>query len=165
MNDTQQIPAAPTPDPAPEPTPASSTGGTPPPFTAGPGTYAPPAPMLESESRTIAMLVHVIAVAAMILSAGTLAFIVPLVMWLIYRERSALIDHHGKLNLNLQLTTLVVVIGGVVLGIVTIGIGFLVTIPLMIGYGIYAVVMSILAAIRANNGELYRIPLVIPFVR
>lgn len=129
------------------------------------GGYTPPAPMLESEARTISMLIHILAAVAALLSAGMLAFVVPLVMWLIYRERSALVDHHGRLNLNLQLTALTVAVGGVVLGIVTWGIGLLVTIPLMIGYGIYMLVMSIIAGVRANNGEYYRIPLVIPFVR
>lgn len=124
-----------------------------------------PAPMLETDARTIAMLVHILAAVAIVLSAGTLAFLVPLVMWLIYRERSALIDFHGKLNLNLQLTMLVVVVAGVVLGIVTIGLGFLVTVPLMAGYGIYALVMSIVAGVRANRGEYSSIPMVIPFVR
>lgn len=151
MNDTDQIPGA---TPQPEPAPA---GAVPP--------YVAPAPMLERDARTTAMLVHIIAAVAMVVSAGTLAFIVPLVMWLIYRERSALIDHHGRLNLNLQLTTLVVVVGGVILGLITIGFGFIITIPLMIIYGIYALVMSIVAGVQANNGEYSRIPLVIPFVR
>jgi len=128
--------------------------------------YAAPAPMLESDARTIAMLVHILAAVALVLSAGTLAFVVPLVMWLIYRERSALIDFHGKLNLNLQLTALVVFIGGVILGfLIFFGVGFIVTGPLMIAYGIYVLVMSIVAGVRANRGEYYNIPLVIPFVR
>ncbi|MDN4478462.1 DUF4870 domain-containing protein [Demequina sp. SYSU T00039] len=151
MNDTDQTPGSPQPEPAP------AAGAVPP--------YAAPAPMLERDARTMAMLVHIIAAAAMVLSAGTLAFLVPLVMWLVYRERSALIDHHGRLNLNLQLTMLAVIVGGVILGLVTIGLGFIVTIPLMIVYGIYALVMSIIAGVQANNGEYSRIPLVIPFVR
>ncbi|WP_062464273.1 DUF4870 domain-containing protein [Demequina soli] len=130
-----------------------------------PPPYAPPAPMLESDARTIAMLVHILAAVALVISAGTLAFVVPLVMWLLYRERSALVDWHGKANLNLQLTSLVVIVGGVILGFVTFFIGFFVTIPAMIAYGIYAIVISIVAGVRANRGEYYRIPLVIPFVK
>ncbi|WP_062313616.1 DUF4870 domain-containing protein [Demequina rhizosphaerae] len=127
--------------------------------------YVAPAPMLESDARTIAMLVHILAAVAIVVSAGTLAFVVPLVMWLIYRERSALVDWHGKTNLNLQLTSLAVIVGGVVLGIITLGFGFIVTLPAMIGYGIYALVISIVAGVKANRGEYYRIPLVIPFIR
>ncbi|WP_296666339.1 DUF4870 domain-containing protein [Demequina sp.] len=126
--------------------------------------YAP-RPMLESDARTIAMLVHILAAVAIVISAGTLAFVVPLVMWLIYRERSALVDYHGKMNLNLQLTVLVTVIGGTALGLATLGIGLLVTIPLMIAYAVYALIISIIAGVRANRGEYYAIPLVIPFVK
>ncbi len=127
--------------------------------------YAPPAPMLESDARTIAMLVHILAAIALVISAGTLAFLVPLIMWLLYRERSALIDFHGKMNLNLQLTSLVVMVGGVVIGLVTFFFGFIITGPLMLAYAIYVIVISIVAGIRANRGEYYRIPLVIPFLR
>lgn len=124
-----------------------------------------PAPMLESEARTIAMLVHILAAVAVVISAGTLAFVVPLVLWLIYRERSALVDFHGKLNLNLQITLLVIVVGGTLLGLATAFLGFLVTLPLMALYGIYALVMSIVTGVRAQRGEYASIPLVIPFIR
>ncbi len=126
--------------------------------------YAPQR-MLESEARNWSMLIHIIAAAAALLSAGTVSWLVPLVIWLIFRERSALIDHHGKQALNLQLTLLVVLIGGVLIGFVTLFIGFIVTGPLMVAYGIYAIVISFVAGVKANNGEYYRIPLMIPFLR
>ena len=40
-----------------------------------------------------------------------------------------------------------------------------VLIPLMIAYGIYLIVISIIAAVEANKGEYYRIPLVIRFIK
>ncbi|MDN4476505.1 DUF4870 domain-containing protein [Demequina sp. SYSU T00192] len=135
------------------------------PYAAPTPPYVAPAPMLESDARTIAMLVHILAAVALVVSAGTLAFVVPLVMWLIYRERSALVDWHGKTNLNLQLTSLVVVIASVLIGLLTLGIGFAVTWIPMIGYPIYALVISIIAGVKANRGEYYRIPLIIPFIR
>lgn len=169
----------PAPEPAPQPTPqpapaygapgysaptygaAGYPGATPPP----PHIPAPPAPMLESEARTIAMLIHIIAAAVIVLSGGTLAFVVPLVMWLIYRERSALIDYHGKLNLNLQITVVVAWIAAGIIGLVTFGIGLFVTIPLAGAYAIYALVMSIIAGVKASRGEYTTIPMVIRFVR
>ena len=94
--------------------------------------YVPvaPAPMLESEARTWAMLAHIIAAAAMVMSAGTIAFVAPLVIWLMFKDRSALVGYHGKQNLNLQITTLVFLAGATVIGIVTIGFGFIITLPL-----------------------------------
>lgn len=129
------------------------------------GSPAPVTPLLESEARTWAMLVHIIAIAAMFVSGGFLSFVAPLVIWLLYRQRSALVDFHGRQNLNLQLSLLVVGILAVVLGALTLGIGLLFTAPLWGAYWIYALVISIIAGIRAQNGEYYRIRFIIPFIR
>lgn len=125
----------------------------------------PPTPMLESEARNWAMLVHVLAVIVMFLSGGLFSFVAPLVVWLVYRERSALVDFHGRQNLNLQITLLIVGILATVLGVLTIGVGFLVTLPVWGAYWIYAVVVSIIAGVKAQSGEYYRIRFNIPFIR
>jgi len=141
---------------------------TPPAGSPQPGTpYAPvaPAPMLESEARTWAMLAHIIAAAASVMSAGTIAFVAPLVIWLVYKDRSALVGFHGKQNLNLQLTSLVLGIGAVVIGIVTLGFGLIITLPLWGLYVLYALIISIVAGVKAYNGEYYSIPLSISFIK
>ena len=157
MNDTAQPgasqapvpPLGPAPQGAPQPDPAA---------------YAP-RPMLESEARTWSMLIHILALAAVILSGGFLGFVVPLVIWMIFRERSALVDFHGKQNLNLQLTLLVVSAAAVVIGVITVGFGFLLTGPLWLAYSIYALVISIIAGVRANSGQYYRIGFTIQFIK
>lgn len=121
--------------------------------------------MLESEARNWAMLVHLIAAGALVLSAGTLAFVAPLVVWLIFRQRSALIDSHGKQNLNVQLTLIIVAFAAILLGVVTFGFGLFLTVPLFIAYAIYALVISIVAGLKAKDGEYYKIKLTIPFMR
>jgi uncharacterized Tic20 family protein len=126
--------------------------------------YAP-APMLETEARTVSMLVHIVSAAAALLSAGTIAFVVPLVMWLMYRDRSALVDHQGKQNLNLQITQVLVLIIAVVLGILTLGLGLFVTIPLWSLYWIYTIVIGFIAGLAAQRGEYYVIPFKITFIR
>ncbi len=133
-----------------------------------PGTpYVPvaPAPMLESEARMWAMLAHIIAAVASLMSAGTIAFVAPLVIWLIYKDRSALVAFHGKQNLNLQITTLVGLAAAIVIGIVTLGLGFLITLPLWGLYALYALIISIVAGVKAYNGEYYRIPMSINFIK
>ena len=142
---------------------------TPPPAgTPQPGApYIPtaPAPMLESEARTWAMLAHIIAAAASVMSAGTIAFVAPLIIWLLYKDRSALVAHHGKQNLNLQITSLVLGVGAVLIGVVTLGIGLIITLPLWGLYVLYALIISIVAGVKAYNGEYYSIPLAIPFIK
>ncbi len=146
------------------------TENTTPPPTGDPQPGAPytpvaPAPMLESEARTWAMLAHIIAAAASVLSAGTIAFVAPLIIWLLYKDRSALVAHHGRQNLNLQITALVLGVGAVLVGIVTLGIGFIITLPLWGLYALYAFIISIVAGVKAYNGEYYSIPLAIPFIK
>jgi uncharacterized Tic20 family protein len=125
--------------PAPE-TPPASTG-------------LAPQPMLESDARTWAMLAHILAVVAALFSGGTLAFIAPLLVWLIYKDRSALVAHHGKENLNLQLTVLMMVIG------------LFITLPLWGLYALYAFIVMIVAGVRANQGVYYTIPFKFTFIK
>ena len=112
-----------------------------------------------------AMLAHIIAAVASLMSAGTIAFVAPLVIWMMYKDRSALVAFHGKQNLNLQITSLLVGVAAFVIGVVTIGIGFFITGPLWGLYVLYALIISIIAGVKANNGEYYNIPMVINFVK
>ncbi len=121
--------------------------------------------MLESEARTWAMLAHIIGVVASVVSAGTIAFVAPLVIWLIYKDRSALVAFHGKQNLNLQITSLIVGAAAVVIGVVTFGFGFILTLPLWGLYVLYTWIISIVAGIRASNGEYYRVPFIFNLVK
>lgn len=124
-----------------------------------------PAPMLEADARLWAMLVNLAAVVGAVLSGGTLSIVAILVIWLIYRERSALVDYHGKQQLNLAITVLIASIVAVIGMVVTLGIGIIFFGPLLIAYGIYVIVISIIAAVEANKGQYYRIPLVIRFIK
>jgi uncharacterized Tic20 family protein len=124
-----------------------------------------PQPMLETDARMWAMLINLAAVIGIVLSGGTLSLVAVLVIWLIYRERSALIDFHGKQQLNAMITTVVAGVAAVIGTIVTLGIGAFVLFPALIAYGIYLLVISIIAAVAANRGEYYRIPAIIRFVK
>ncbi len=111
------------------------------------------------------MLTHILAAIAAVVSGGTLAFVVPLVIWLIYKDRSALVDFHGKQNLNLQLTVIVSGIVAAIAGTLLFVVGLAITLPLWGLYVLYALIISIVAGVRAHQGEYYRIPFMISFVR
>jgi len=121
--------------------------------------------MLEADARMWAMLINVAAVAGAVLTGGTLGIVAILVVWLIFRERSALIDFHGKQQVNFAITMLLFGIAVFVGVLITFGIGAIVLIPAIAAYGIYAFVVSIIAAVAANRGEYYRIPLMIRFIK
>lgn len=121
--------------------------------------------MLETDARMWAMLINLATVVGAVLTGGTLTIVAVLVIWLVYRERSALIDFHGKQQVNLAITTVLAGVATFFGTLVTFGLGGFVLIPLLVAFGIYIIVISIVAAVAANRGEYYRIPLTIRFIK
>lgn len=96
------------------------------------------------------------------------AFLGPLVVWLIKRDEHPFVDHHGKESLNFQLSVLLYfIVGGIAaipLTLVTLGIGLIVLIPLAVGLGLAWLILPIIAAVKAANGEGYRYPITVRFI-
>lgn len=160
-------------DPPPPPPPGDipSGGSTPPPPpSAGPppsghqpGTHPSGVP---SDSRNWAMGAHL---SAFVGAWVALAFLGPLVVWLIRREHGdSFTEHHAKEALNFNLSMFVYLVGGGIIGailaVVTLGIGLVVLVPVALALVVAWIVLTILAAVKASNGETYRYPLTIRFV-
>ena len=117
-------------------------------------TAAPPAKISESEARTWMMLCHLAGLAVFIPFGHIIG---PLIVWVIKKEDHPEIDRHGREALNFQVSwTIWAFIAGV-LWLVFIGI------ILTAVLGIAWLVLTILAAVKANKGEFYRYPLTIRF--
>ena len=87
-----------------------------------------------------------------------LGFIAPLIVWLVFRERSAFLDRTGKEALNMQLSYLIYfVVAGFSL-ILLIG---LILLPVV---GVAWLVLMIIATIKVANLEDYRYPAIFRFV-
>lgn len=104
-------------------------------------------------------------IGALIAGVVAMAFLGPLIVMLAQGNKSPFVRRHAVESLNFQLTLLIALVGGVVLSIVTIGIGLLLFIPGVIIGAIAAVVLVIIAGIKANNGEDFRYPLTIRLVK
>ncbi|WP_228545978.1 DUF4870 domain-containing protein [Microcella flavibacter] len=110
-----------------------------------------PVTMRPEDEKLWSILTHV---------GGIVVFlIVPLVAYLVLRERGPFVRHHTGQALNFQLTMLIVYVVGFITS--WIGVGFL----LILAAGILSLVFGIIAAIAASRGEFYRYPLAIPFTR
>lgn len=148
---SEQVPPPPPPPGGPPP------GGQPP---VGPPPGGPPAPgqrpLPPDQERLWAMLAHLLSFVAAYLFLG---FVAPLVVLLVFGPRSAYVRAHAVESLNFNLSWLLYAIVSVVL--IFIGIGIL----LLLALGIAYVVLIIIASVRANNGEFFRYPLTIRFVR
>lgn len=92
----------------------------------------------------------------------------PLLVWLVKRDHP-FIDHHGKEALNFQLSValyaIVLGLASVPVGLLTLGIGFVAVAVLGIALGVVWLVLPIVAAVKASNGEGYRYPMTVRFVR
>lgn len=114
----------------------------------------PPAtvtPLSQSDERLWATLIHI--------GGILIGFISPLIGYLVLKDRSAFVREHSRQALNFQITMAIAYVVGWVLTIVLIG--FLVVMAVWV----VNIVFSIIAAIAANKGELYKYPLTIQFIK
>lgn len=83
-------------------------------------------------------------------------FVAPVIMWILNKETNANVDLHGKNILNFTISYLIYT---AVLAITIIGI------PLLFVLGILYIIFVIMAALKANNGEYWRYPFIIQFLK
>lgn len=112
---------------------------------------------VSRSEKNYAMLCHLVAFSGFIIPFGSI--IGPLVMWLIKKEESEFINYHGKESLNFQISIAIYAIISGILALVLIGILFL------IALGIIWIVFIIIASVKTSEGEEYRYPLTIRFVK
>lgn len=101
----------------------------------------------------MAMLCHLLAIFT--------GFVAPLIIWLIKKDQSPFVNHHGKEALNFQITLLIAWLATVVLTCVTLGLGA----PLGAVVMIVSIIFCIMAALEANKGNLYRYPFSIRLIK
>ena len=135
----------------PPPQPPTPPGG-------GPPAGGPPGqrPLPADQERLWGMLAHLLSFVAAYIALG---FVAPLIVLLIFGPRSAFVRANAVESLNFNLSWLLYAVVGVIL--IVLGIGILILIALGLAY----VVLIIIASFRANNGELYRYPLTVRFIR
>jgi len=83
----------------------------------------------------------------------------PLIFWQIKKNEYPSVDVHGKAALNFQITVTIGVYGSIILGFLTlfICVGYLLFIAAFV-IGLVGLILSIIAGIKANNGEEYKYP-------
>jgi uncharacterized Tic20 family protein len=113
----------------------------------GPGMETSP------DARQMAMLAHLL--------GALLNFIGPLIIFLTQKEKHPFIEDQSKEALNFQLTILIIHLVCFAGAIITCGLlFFLPFVPYVL-----QLVFGIIACIKANNGELYRYPFNIRFIK
>jgi uncharacterized protein len=123
------------------------------------GYGAPQTPMSPAQERTLASAAHWVPLVAMVLSAGTLGFVGSLVIYLMYKDRGPFVRAHAANSLNVQIITGIVLL--ISFPLMLLLIGFL-TYPLAL---VFAFVLHVIGAVKANNGEWWDPPMTPRFVR
>lgn len=104
------------------------------------------------DERTWAMVCHLVTFAGFIFPIGG-NILAPLIIWMIKRDEYPLVDDQGKEVVNFQLSLFIYLVISGILAIILIGI------PLLIALGIFDIIVTIVAAVKANEGVKYRYPL------
>lgn len=116
----------------------------------------PPVPATTSTptaDNSLAVVMHILGLAGFVFPFGNI--IAPLILWLVKRSTSPLLDRTGKEVLNFQISfTIYAAIAGVLCFVL---VGFLI----LPAIAILWLVFIIIAAIKTGNGEEYRYPLTI----
>lgn len=129
----------------------------------------------QQQVRTWSMLCHLSALAGFL--HPVLIVIAPLIVWQLKKNELPEIDPHGKEVVNFMLTISIINIIGWFAIMVTAGFGYMWRSPFAVfsgGFGIasilgiinlVAIILAIVAGIRANNGDFYRYPFSIRFIK
>ena len=105
----------------------------------------------SKDERTWAMLSHFSALCMFIFPFGNI--LAPLIIWLIKKEEMSFVEDQAKEVMNFQISmTIYLLISGILCFI-------LIGIPFVIGLGIFNVIITIIAGIKANDGESYQYPI------
>ncbi|MGH8093410.1 MAG: DUF4870 domain-containing protein [Chthoniobacterales bacterium] len=121
-------------------------------------TIPPTSSATSSNARTWCVLCHASALLGLFFHFLGHIF-GPLIVWLLKRGDAPEIDAHGKESLNFQLSMLIYDAVAFIFCFVLIGI------PILILLWILNTVLVIIASIKASDGELYRYPFTIRFIK
>lgn len=118
-----------------------------------------PAPESTRDERLWAMLCHLSSFLTIFAGANVIA---PLVIWMVKRDSSPLIADQGKEVLNFQITMMVLYAVAVACFFTVILIP--ITILLAVVLPLWHLVLTIVGAIKAYDGQYYRYPLTLRLI-
>ncbi len=123
----------------------------------------------SQEEKTWALFAHLSVLIGGLITYGWAAsfgsFLGPLIIWLAKRETMPFVADQAKEALNFGITLTILCVALLMLTILSLGIGAILTIPLFLLIGVAALVLVIIAAVKANEGVAYRYPLTLRLVK
>lgn len=117
---------------------------------------------LTEQERNWAMAAHLAAFGCALLTSwffGIGGALGALAVWFMKRDESAFVAEHAKEALNFNVTMAIVAVLLIGVSIFTLGIGLILTIPAAAVIAIVWFVCTLIAAMRAKEGQPYRYPM------
>ncbi len=114
------------------------------------------------DEKTLAVLAHLSPIIALVVSAGWLSFVGPLVVWLIWRNQGPLVRTAAATSFNFNITIWVALVLGWICAFTVV----LLPVALILWFipAILQLVFSILGALRASRGETFPYPFQVPIL-
>ncbi|NNC88868.1 MAG: DUF4870 domain-containing protein [Akkermansiaceae bacterium] len=127
---------------------------------------ASPAPASQSVTENQwAMFTHLAALAGLIIPYGNL--VGPLILWVLKKDELPEVDRHGKEAVNCQISASIYMTVGGAIG--TFLLAILIGIPILLLVGVvwlvFVIILPIIAGLKAKEGEFYRYPMTIRFLK
>ncbi|MCD9005393.1 DUF4870 domain-containing protein [Luteimonas sp. XNQY3] len=124
----------------------------------------PPAGAASSEERQWGLFAHLSALTGLF-TGGVGNIVGPLVIWLIKKDTMPFAADQAREALNFNITLLIVAVVLLLITLVTFGLGVVLTFPLSILIGIAWLVLTIIGAMKANDGVAYRYPFALRLIK
>jgi uncharacterized Tic20 family protein len=132
-------------------------------------TTTPSAAAPGAEEKKWAMFTHLSMLLGGLVTSGWGGgvgfFVGPLVIWLMKKDTMPFVADQGREALNFAITASIACAALMLLTLASLGIGALLTIPLMMVVGVGSTVLAIIAAVKANEGVAYRYPFALRLVK
>lgn len=112
---------------------------------------------IPPDARQMAMLAHLL--------GALLGFLGPLIIWLTQKDKHPFVDDQAKEALNFHLTLLIAYVVSSVVGMVLSCVTFGISGLLPVAVWIVQLIFGIIGTTKANNGEVYRYPFNIRFIK
>ena len=103
------------------------------------------------DEKNVALLCHVLTL--------LVGFVAPLVIYLLKKDESDFVKYHAIESLNFQISLFIYIMASVVLMLV------IISVFLAIVIGVAALILVIIATVKASEGKTYRYPLTIRLIK
>ena len=114
-------------------------------------------PLFGMSENSYSALMHISQFAGIILPG--LGFVAPIILWIMNKENNEKVNATGRHIVNFMISMFIYYAISGALCCIVIGI------PMLIALGIMHIVFVIIATIKANNGEIWKYPLTISFLK